>query len=131
MWIHNFIDLSVVKAMRSWAEWPFSVYRSHLLAQSVSRQEPRRNEGDFFLWQNKGHVWRIIRWSDSKYPLYLIYVIFIGYIATKEPMDKAGGYGIQGIAGCLIRGIEGCYYNVYLFYYQWCIGHGLPIESFL
>ncbi len=34
------------------------------------------------------------------------------YIETREPMDKAGAYGIQGLGGILIRRICGCYYNV-------------------
>ena len=34
------------------------------------------------------------------------------YIATGEPMDKAGAYAVQGRAGMFVRRIEGSYSNV-------------------
>ncbi|WP_031513151.1 Maf family protein [Desulfofalx alkaliphila] len=40
------------------------------------------------------------------------------YIATGEPMDKAGAYGVQGVASIFITAIEGCYHNVV----------GMPLE---
>eukprot|EP01080_Neovahlkampfia_damariscottae_P009201 gene9201-1287_t len=46
--------------------------------------------------------------------------IIRAYIKTKEPMDKAGSYGIQGIGGSFVKKIDGCYYNVM----------GFPLQMF-
>jgi septum formation protein len=34
------------------------------------------------------------------------------YVASREPMDKAGAYGIQGLASKFVERIDGCYFNV-------------------
>jgi septum formation protein len=34
------------------------------------------------------------------------------YVASGEGRDKAGSYAVQGLGACLVRSIDGCYFNV-------------------
>ena len=41
------------------------------------------------------------------------------YVASGEPMDKAGAYAVQGLGATFVERVDGCYYNVV----------GLPLQT--
>ncbi len=55
------------------------------------------------------------------------------YIATGEPMDKAGAYAIQGKFGIYIKEISGDYYNIVGFpiakIYDILLGYGIDLKN--
>lgn len=70
--------------------------------------------GVCLMWRGKNGEWQSRDASETT----LVQMQQIGdqeihdYVATGEPMDKAGAYAIQGVASRWIPRIEGCYFNV-------------------
>ena len=70
--------------------------------------------GVCLMWRDKNGEWQSKDASETT----LVQMLQIseeemrGYVATGEPMDKAGAYAIQGMASRWIPRIEGCYFNV-------------------
>jgi nucleoside triphosphate pyrophosphatase len=56
---------------------------------------------------------KVIEYEETKVKFRNLEEVFIKkYVNTKEPLDKAGAYGIQGYGALLVEKIEGCYLNV-------------------
>jgi len=62
----------------------------------------------------KGKIRRCLKAAETTFVTFrhLTDEEIAAYIATGEPMDKAGAYGIQGKASIFATRIIGCYYNV-------------------
>lgn len=97
----------------SWREvvrnWFCDLYagRSHIAATSICLSDPRTGRRLERIVQS--HVW--VR--DDVEPL------LDWYLATNEPLGKAGGYALQGLASVFVTRVEGSITNVV----------GLPLEA--
>jgi len=60
-------------------------------------------------WQEQ--MWQITQYSDVAFDD-LTDEAIRGYCATQEPYDKAGGYGIQGLASIFIKDIAGSHSGI-------------------
>jgi septum formation protein len=110
----------------------FIVYGDHLLGKPHTEGEARRMLG---LLNGKAHSVitgfsiidtatgkRLSRSAETKvWFKKLTQKEIASYVRTGEPLDKAGGYAIQGLGAVLVERIEGDYFNVI----------GLPLSSLM
>ena len=62
---------------------------------------------------NRKILWKQVRVATTLVQFRLLEEEEIaGYVASGEPMDKAGAYAIQGLASKFVERIDGCYFNV-------------------
>ncbi len=73
---------------------------SHLVITALALVDARR--GDHVSSVTETRVWMRVLEDE----------LIEAYVATGEPMDKAGAYAIQGKAAVFVERIEGCYFNV-------------------
>jgi septum formation protein len=78
----------------------------------ISRLAGRRHEVVTGICLRRG-IWRVSDWAETKVWFAAMTEDEIdAYAASGEPMDKAGGYAIQGLASKFVERIDGSYTNV-------------------
>lgn len=80
--------------------------RTHMVYTGVTLVKPNHEGGDdeFKLHSfYEGSEVRMAELSDD---------VIRAYIETGEPLDKAGGYGIQDLGATLVHSIKGDFFNV-------------------
>ena len=63
------------------------------------------------MWYDEPRVEVVVESTDVQF-LALSDELIEAYVATGDPMDKAGAYGVQSLAASLVSGLHGDYYNV-------------------
>lgn len=84
--------------------------RSHTVFTGVILITPNKEQGDGD--SENGLTVHQFHEATDVFMTKLTPDIITSYIATNEPMDKAGGYGIQGLGGTLVEKVHGDYFNV-------------------
>jgi septum formation protein len=86
--------------------------RSHIVYTGVTLMLPRPEFADLSLPDNlRFDVDSFHAATDVEFDDLNAETIW-AYVESGEPMDKAGGYGIQAVGGTLVKGIHGDYFNV-------------------
>jgi len=80
--------------------------RSHVVITALALLDGRGTRSGSGAREHVGHESTLVRFLPLE-PRQIR-----AYIATGEPMDKAGAYGIQGYGALMVAGVEGCYFNV-------------------
>ncbi len=99
------------------------VYRHHVLGKPSDRQDAKRMlrllssnwhtvvTGVCLLDRSCGRIATSTECTRVKFrPLSPSFIN--RYVASGEPLDKAGAYGIQRLGALLVERIDGCYFNV-------------------
>lgn len=73
---------------------------------------PQKTEGDACGKQEQNYLVTTFHESTDVTMAGLSDDVIKAYIATGEPLDKAGAYGIQALGATLVEQIKGDYYNV-------------------
>jgi septum formation protein len=76
--------------------------REHLVYTGLAVLDTRGQQHELLLDRVVSRV-RVAELSDQQ---------IAAYVATGEPLDKAGAYGIQGLGGQLVQAVIGSYTNV-------------------
>ena len=74
--------------------------QTHSVFTGVTVIDTETNKAETFYEETKVEFYDV---SDEE---------ILNYIATKDPLDKAGSYGVQGLGAFLVKRIEGDYFTV-------------------